>query len=170
MDIIKHLFSKFRTEGLSGYKKIPEKDIPIILEQYKLYAELTDRMGERRQTVNSFFLSINSALIAFLSISSILSTSQSSKILNYIIPLAGALLSFTWYMFIKSYRILASSKFQVLLEIEKMLPISPYHTEWEILEKGEKSSNYLQFTLIESIVPWAFFIIYCIIIIIQIPY
>jgi hypothetical protein len=36
------------------------------LEQYKLYVEMADRIGARRQAANTFFLTINTALLAFL--------------------------------------------------------------------------------------------------------
>ena len=38
-----------------------------LLEQYKLYVEMADRISARRQTANSFFLSINTAIIALIS-------------------------------------------------------------------------------------------------------
>src|SRR5215211_423888 len=37
-----------------------------LLEQYKLYVQMADKISERRQSANSFFLTINTALIAFL--------------------------------------------------------------------------------------------------------
>ena len=36
----------------------------INLEQYKLYVEMADRISSRRQNANSFFLSINTAIVA----------------------------------------------------------------------------------------------------------
>jgi len=35
-----------------------EDNTGILFEQYKLYVELTDRVSERRQNVNTFFLVI----------------------------------------------------------------------------------------------------------------
>jgi hypothetical protein len=37
---------------------------PHLLEQYKLYVEMADRISGRRQSANSFFLSVNTAIIA----------------------------------------------------------------------------------------------------------
>jgi hypothetical protein len=39
---------------------------PAYIEQYKLYLELLDKVSERRQSANSFFLSINTGLCALL--------------------------------------------------------------------------------------------------------
>src|SRR5437763_3810307 len=45
---------------------IPVEDLPRAFEQYKLYLELTDRLSQRRQTVNSFFVTLNTAVVTFL--------------------------------------------------------------------------------------------------------
>ena len=37
-----------------------------LLEIYKIYVEMTDRISTRRQSANSFFLSINTLLIALV--------------------------------------------------------------------------------------------------------
>src|SRR5688572_24183447 len=37
-----------------------------LLEQYKLYVHMAVKISERRQSANSFFLTVNTALIAFL--------------------------------------------------------------------------------------------------------
>lgn len=36
-----------------------------LLDQYKLYVEMADRISQRRTTANSYFLSVNSAILAF---------------------------------------------------------------------------------------------------------
>ena len=36
------------------------------LEQYKLSVEMADRVSQRRQSANVFFLTVSSSLIAFL--------------------------------------------------------------------------------------------------------
>ena len=43
-----------------------EKYQEHLLEQYKLYVEMADRVSQRRLTTNSYFLSINSAILAFV--------------------------------------------------------------------------------------------------------
>ena len=37
-----------------------------LLDQYKLYVEMADRISSRRATANSYFLSVNSAILAFV--------------------------------------------------------------------------------------------------------
>ena len=79
--------------------------------------------------------------------------------------ISGVLLSYVWFILIKSYKDLNSVRFKVINEIEKDLPISPYYMEWEIIKKEGK---YLSFTTVERYVPLIFGIIHIVIIIIKI--
>ena len=47
-------------------KKNKEFYLTPLLEQYKLYVEMADRISSRRQISNSFFLSINTAIVALM--------------------------------------------------------------------------------------------------------
>ncbi len=66
------------------------------LELYKLAVEMADRVSARRATANAFFLTVNTALLAFVS----------SRSLNalWLVALAGIALSATWWVLLKSYR------------------------------------------------------------------
>ncbi len=37
-----------------------------LLEQYKVYVGMADKISDRRQTANSYFLAVNSGLLAFV--------------------------------------------------------------------------------------------------------
>jgi hypothetical protein len=37
-----------------------------LLEQYKLYVQMADKISERRQSANNFFLTVSTAVLAFL--------------------------------------------------------------------------------------------------------
>jgi hypothetical protein len=39
-----------------------------LLEQYKLYVQMADKISERRQSAHRFFITVNTALIAFFGI------------------------------------------------------------------------------------------------------
>src|SRR5258705_2726593 len=43
-----------------------EKYQAHLVEQYKLYVEMADRISARRQTANSYFLAINTGLVGFI--------------------------------------------------------------------------------------------------------
>jgi len=129
-----------------------------LLEQYKLYVEMTDRISDRRQTANSFFLSINTAIVALVSYVGLCVGKGGN--FSWLISCAGMVLCYLWYRLIRSYKDLNSAKFKVIHEMEKDLPFSPYDVEWEKAGRGEDRRLYLPFTHIEINVPWIFFVIH----------
>jgi hypothetical protein len=129
-----------------------------IVEQYKVYLESAENISARRQTANSFFVTINTALIALISY---IHLGQSNTTKYYwLVALAGIAISFMWYRLIRSYRDLNSAKFKVIHQIEKKLPLSPFDAEWEAVGRGNDASLYLPFTHIEVGIPWVFIILH----------
>jgi hypothetical protein len=43
-----------------------EKWYSHLLDQYKMYVEMADRISQRRTTANNYFLSVNSAILGFV--------------------------------------------------------------------------------------------------------
>ena len=129
-----------------------------LLEQYKLYVEMADRISSRRQSANSFFLSVNTAIIALISYIHWGSKNDSS--FYWLVSLAGMFLCFMWYRLVRSYKDLNTAKFKVIHEMEAKLPVAPYDLEWEKVGKGKNSKLYLPFTHIEICIPWVFFVIH----------
>lgn len=132
-----------------------------VLEIYKLYVEMADRISSRRQTANSFFLTINSAIVALVGYVNLASSQDSAAFLFYaLVAIAGMILSYLWYRLVLSYKQLNSGKFKVIHAIESMLPLRPYDAEWIALGKGKNPDLYKPFTHIETLVPWVFFAIH----------
>jgi hypothetical protein len=127
------------------------------LEIYKIYVGTTDKISERRQIANSFFLSINTAIIGLVSY--LQAGSNTNPILGFysLVSTAGIIICYMWYRLILSYKQINSGKFKVIHQIEDHLPLSPHEAEWEILGRGKDSKKYLPFTHIEILVPWIFF-------------
>ncbi len=121
------------------------------LEMYKLYVQMADNISTRRQSANSFFLTINTAIIGFVGY---LGTTAGNW--NLAVSISGVALCYTWYRLIRSYKDLNSGKFKVIHEMEKELPLSPYDAEWEALGRGKDPKLYLPFTNIEIYVPFVF--------------
>lgn len=137
-----------------------------LLDQYKLYVEMADKISERRQTVNTFFLTINATLVTMLGISwpSKDSPTGSEPLVGngwyLVIGLAGLTLCYSWYRLLKSYRDLITSKFKVIYELERHLPAKPYSAEWSHAGCDKDTQFHLPFTHIETKVPWIFLLIY----------
>lgn len=113
---------------------------------------MADRVSSRRQTANSYFLTINTALLGFVGYVTVKETGD----YVWLLGLVGTLLCYFWFRLIRSYRDLNSAKFLVVHQIEKRLPISPYDAEWEAMGRGNNPKLYKPLTHIETAVPWVF--------------
>lgn len=126
-----------------------------ILEQYKLYVELADKVSERRSNVNTFFLTANTFVLTIAGFNIF----QAIKY-SWLIMILGLILAFTWYFSLQSYKLLNSGKFAVIHEIERLLPLNLYSYEWNILGEGKNKKQYWPISHIEQIVPIAFGVMY----------
>lgn len=127
-----------------------------LFEQYKLCVEMADRISVRRQTANSYFLTVNTALLSFVGYV----TAKDTGDYLWLLGVVGISLCYLWYRIIRSYRDLNTAKFAVIHEIEKWLPLSPYDAEWEAMGRGEDPQRYKPFTHIETGVPWVFVLLH----------
>jgi hypothetical protein len=123
----------------------------IIFKQYQLYVEMADKISNRRAISNSFFLGINAALISLISY-----VHSFSHLLN----VAGFILSILWFNIVQSYKKLNSAKYEIINNIEDILPLKPYSFEWQKLSMGKNKKNYWPITHIETLVPCIFLLIY----------
>ena len=126
------------------------------LEIYKLYVGMADKISERRQAANSFFLTINTVIVGLISYLQLGQTVETASIFYLIIGTAGMIICYAWYRLVLSYKQLNSGKFKVIHLIEQNLPLAPYDAEWEMLGRGEDAKKYLPFTHVEIFVPWVF--------------
>lgn len=131
-----------------------------LLEQYKLYVEMADRISARRQSANSYFLSINTALLAFLGLVANRNSGNVPLSWVLVVSIAGVILCYSWYRLVRSYKDLNSGKFRVIHAIEGKLPLAPYDAEWVSVGRGEDPDLYLPFTHIEIRIPWIFAALY----------
>jgi hypothetical protein len=143
-----------------------------LLEQYKLYVELMDRNSSRRQSVNTFFVSINTALIAFTGFAVEYIKQCGFKSVPYpwsfVIPIVGLILCYIWYRVIRSYKDLNTGKFVIIHSLESRLPAAMFNAEWTALGEGHDPKKYLPFTHIEIWVPGVFGLLYLAIVVILI--
>jgi hypothetical protein len=145
-----------------------EIDKPILLEQYKLYVEMADRISQRRQSTNTYFLSVNTFMISFFAYA--ISGKSNIYIAFSAISIAGWALCYVWYRLIRSYKDLNSGKFKVIHEMEGLLGYAPYDIEWDKLGRGKDKKLYKPFTEIEPFVPLVFAVLYLITILMIIPW
>jgi len=138
------------------------------LEQYKLYVEMADRISSRRQSTNTFFVTLNTVLISLAGYTKAATSIES--FFYFITSLAGLFICYIWYRLVKSYKNLNSAKFKVVHSIEKEMPFNLFDAEWEAVGRGKDKNLYHPFTELELKVPWVFFSIYILVLAYIIPW
>ena len=135
-----------------------------LLEQYKLYVEMADRVSQRRDQSNRFYVTILSALAAIVVVITrfgIPVDGVSSNVVFFAIGVFGFALSVVWQFNIRSYRTLNSAKFDIINDLEKQLPYPGYSEECEILSNPPPGrSQYRQLTRVEQFVPAIFMVLF----------
>lgn len=127
----------------------------VLLEQYKTYVEMADRISARRSETNKFFISLLTALLAIVSLTVDKNAfNDYERFVFIVVSIMGLALNVLWYVNIRSYRQLNSGKFKVILEMESNLAFPCYEKEWKILGEGKESKKYLQLTRVERFVPF----------------
>ena len=115
--------------------------------QYEVMFNSIENLDERRQTNNTVYTTINTALIALVaaSLSIIMSSIDSlagvtlAVAMFIMIPLIGRQICNSWANSLNRYKNLRSGKFKTLEMIESRLPLNLNKAEWEVL----KSKNYV---------------------------
>lgn len=158
-DIANKLFN----ELVPGEK---EKAADLLLEQYKIYVELMDKVSERRHQTNSFFLTVNTILITALT-SLIALTSQPTIRYGWIVVAAitGIVFCLSWRRLIHSYRQLNNGKFKIIHLLETRLPARLFDAEWDALGHGD-GTVYKPFAHTEMLVPVIFAALYGVLVVI----
>ena len=156
---------KSKSSVLSNtYAKNPELFNTHLLEQYKLYVEMTDRISARRHTTNVYFLTIHSTIVTTASILANNSVEFQSNYLALIPLITTLILCALWGWLLQSYRKINETKFKVIGMMEKQLPYSPYwQAEWTELGFGNNRRKYYPISNIETFIPILFAVFYVII-------
>ncbi len=141
-----------------------------ILEIYKVYLTSIEKISDRRQINNSFFLTINTGLVGIVSYLNLGHEKTSNPAFFSIVALAGMVICYMWYRLVRSYRDLNRGKFKIIHQLEEVLPISAYDAEWKVLGSGKNPKIYLPFTDIEMKVPWIFFTLHLFVFLNSLPW
>lgn len=143
-------------------KSVPHRPAET-LELYRLAVEMADRVSARRGAANSFFLTVNTAVVGVLG----------AREVRWYLAAAGIMLSLAWWMLLRNYRNLNRAKFSLILAIEEGLPVHLYRDEWAILQEqrrrasgeaakpsGVRLARYRELGSVERLVPMVFVLIY----------
>ena len=132
-----------------------------LLEQYRLFVETSERVVARRQTANTFFLSINSLLLVAVGI--LLREATGAVVVAFGVAglcLAGLFVCFAWRRMVASFRQLNTAKFAIIHLLEERLPAAMFKAEWGELGNGSDPARYRPFTGTEEWMPVVFMGLY----------
>ena len=137
-----------------------------LLEQYKLFLQTSEDLVNRRQNVNSFYISISSAIVAIMGFLFAMDLGRISElIIGFAFCIVGIILSISWSKSLACYGNLNSSKMKIISSIEKQLPLSLFDAEWAALSDKLNKKKYVSFTESEQTIPRLFGLLYCIVIV-----
>lgn len=132
-----------------NWKQFNQNYDSIIMEQWKVCVEAANGITEKRNSVNSIFVTVNIALFAVITFS-----------LDYksiFLSVVGILICILWKQLVDNYKSLNNVKYNIICEIETLLPLSPLKAEWNRLCNHRK---YTELTKIEKYIPIIFICLY----------
>ncbi len=130
----------------------------LLMEQYKLYVEMADRVNARRSLANTFFMTFHAIILGWLGL--ILSHEQSIHRVGFLLfPLLGLLvMCYAWWCLVQYYRRTMRAKNVIIAELEKRMPSSPSgHAEQKAMGR---TNPYSQLKRMEVILPIIFALLY----------
>ena len=151
-----HLVEKIPLFARNEEEVVGKDESSGIIEQYKLLYQSIEHVNGKRVSQNKFYLTISGVILSgmFLMIKEGL---FQNNIVGLLILAPAIAVNYIWYKAIRAGRFLAYTRWIVLREVEKKLPIRPFCKIWELMNK-ENGYNSLSNSLL--IIPIILTIIY----------
>lgn len=135
-----------------------------LFEQYKLFSDTSEALVTRRQNVNSFYITANTALITIAATAFTINDNLAAQLLlTIVLSLPGILLNRSWLKILESYALINSSKMKILGILEKRLAASLFDAEWQVMSNRYNKQKYVSFSDGEKHIPkifnWAFILV-----------
>ena len=128
-----------------------------LFEQYRMFSDTSEALVNRRQNVNSFYITANTALITIAATAFSLNGDLISKlVITIVLTIPGILLNHSWAKILESYGIINSSKMKILGMLERQLAASLYDAEWQAMSNKYNKKQYISFTDGEKSIPSIF--------------
>ena len=127
----------------------------IKFEQYKIYLEDALNVAVRRDT-HSFVMLCACTAISVYCAAHVPTETVNDKLVYSSLAATGFALCVIWDSYLRSCCKLSWAKFEVVLEMEKSLPYTPYTTEWPRLLK----LGYIPLTILDRWIPRMFLIFF----------
>jgi hypothetical protein len=132
-----------------------------LLKQYELYVNSAHQVSDRRNTANTFFLTLHTLILGMFAIILQGKFRLDPSWLIMFPVIGGVALCWIWGRLLVSYRQLNAAKFKVIGAIETRLPVAPFvAAEWHVLGEGKDKKLYRPLTPVERTIPWVFAFLY----------
>lgn len=148
------------------------EDKQTLLEQYKMFVQTSEDLVRRKQSVNSFYVTLTSLVLGaivsvFCAYKDLSQAFTGGNLACYAVmglSVVGFVICLSWINLLKSYSDLNSSKMKIISAIEAYLPLKLYETEWVVLTRDLGNKKYLSFTqkelLVAKIFCWMFVLLF----------
>ena len=131
----------------------------LLIEQYRIYVDLSDRASARRIFINLFFLVANIMIVGMMVIGITNSGGQDKSLILLSIPFFGLLaLCYSWWRVVRFYRHTLHIKDKVIGALEQRLPSSPIFSAESAV--AEKSGSFKPIKHMETNMPFVFMLLY----------
>lgn len=147
-----------------GGRSAVSGDQERVFELYKMMVSTSEALVGRRQGVNTFFLTLNGALLTGIGL--VLQGGGDKRLVAsgiLVIAVAGGILSIAWQSLLKSFGQLNTGKFAVINRLEQVLPAAIFTAEWKALAEGRNKKIYRSFTSREAWAPNTTFAVYALV-------
>jgi len=132
-----------------------------LMKQYELCLQMADRISARRSAANTFFLSINTAVVGAIGMFFVELQKGIPDEAVVVVYLVAIVFCIAWSTILQSYRNINTAKFKVIGLIEERLPSSPFYSaEWQALGSGKDWSRYIPLSVVERTLPAVFVVAY----------
>lgn len=134
----------------------------MLLEQYKLYVQVADRVSARRSVAHVFFVTLNAFLLgAFAMTVSHQTQINGNKALLFLTLLGMLVITYAWWRLMQYFRRLTRGKQKVIEAIETRLPMRSF---WQAEIHAMHTENpYRPLKSMEVILPGIFALLYILI-------
>ena len=145
-----------------------------LMEQYKMFVQTSEDLVSRKQSVNTFYVTLNSlflsAIVSVICIGgdSLLFTDNSMLVycISGFLAVIGIVICSSWVTLLNSYADLNASKMAIISCIEERLAVKLFDTEWALLTRRIGKRKYQSFTVKEISVAKIFLYLYILLIIV----
>ena len=161
-DLIRYINS-YTSGDYSLFNSFPEgkEADDKLFEQYKLFLQTSETLVARRQSVSSFYITVNTALFTLTTAILALTDNLLWKMFcTLVFSVVGIIMCVSWIRLLRSYGNLNASKLRIISIIEKKLPASLFDAEWRALSDKLNSRPYVSFTESEVKIPELFLGVY----------